>query len=312
MSKKNHKHHPTQPNEKRPSGPAPAGSSMADQDDDSPVTEVRETLREGLSAGMESARGAVSSAKDAVANAAVSAKEAALNAAESAKDAARTAADRMETMAHDAQEAIVDAGQAVVETARKNPLPLALAGFGVACAGVGITLLVLNAREDARKPSQPSGRRRQGQQGQQRGAQLGAGSGNGQQQQSARTTASVGSSLQRTLGNVGDEASRIAQRAQSSIGEATRTAGQALGKVVEEAKVQGRRAGTALEETYESNPLAVGAAVLAAGTILGLALPSTRREDEWLGEGRDQVVSKAKDLAKDAMEKVDRIIHPST
>ena len=122
----------------------------------------------------------------------------------------------------------------------------------------------------------------------------------------------MSSSLQRTLGNVGDEASRLAQRAQSTLGDATRSAGEAVGKVYEEAKVQGRRATSALENAYESNPLAVGAAVVAAGTIVGLALPTTRREDEWLGTGRDQVVSKAKEMAKEAIDKVDHIIHPST
>jgi len=302
MSKKNHKQHASSPNERRASGSAPSGSNMNqnidddDRDAENPVTEIRETMREGLNSGIETAKQAVSTAKDAVSSA-----------TQSAREAVRGATDRVETMAHDAQEALVDAGQAVYETARKNPLPLALAGLGVACAGVGITLLVLNAREEARMPKVGGARGRNGQRRQQP-----AGAGQQPRQVASSVASSVGSSLQRTIGNVGDEASRLAQRAQSSLGDATRSASEAIGKVVEEAKVQGRRAGSAIEETYDSNPLAVGAAVIAAGTILGLALPSTRREDEWLGEGRDQVVTKAKDLAKDAIDKVDRIIHPST
>lgn len=294
MSKKSHKQHGTHSGEaRRASERAPISQeSLEDRDDEetsgSMVSEIRESLHDGLSTGVETVKEALTAAHD----------------------AARGAQDKVETMVHDAQEAIVETGHAALETARRNPLPLALAGLGVACAGVGITLLVLHEREESRMRSQRA--RPQGGQAGGRGRGRGQRSGqspNGPQQ--SRPATAQSSALQRTLGDLGSGAGRLAQRAQSSLGDATRGAGQAMSKVVDEVKVQGRRAGTALENAYDSNPLAVGAAVVAAGTIVGLALPNTQREDRWLGEGRDQVMSKAKDLAKDAIDKVDRIIHPS-
>ena len=292
MSKKHPKQHASHGGGARSAGSEPpAGGAEIERDDDhgSMVSEIRDTLESGLNAGVESAKEAVSTATDAL----------------------RSAGDKVGTMMHDAQESIAEAGHAVVETARKNPLPLALAGFGVACAGVGVTLLVLNAREEERRvQAQRNGHGRgqgghgRGQGGRNRGPQ-------GSRPRANESSTASGSSLQRAIGNVSGEASKLAHRAQESIGGATRSAGQAVGRVVEGAKTQAGRAGTALENAYDSNPLAVGAAVIAAGTIIGLALPSTEREDQWLGEGRDQVLGKAKDLAKDAIDKVDRFIHPN-
>jgi len=59
------------------------------------------------------------------------------------------------------------------------------------------------------------------------------------------------------------------------------------------------RAGEQVTELYEENPLALGAVALAAGLVGGLALPSTRREDELIGPARDKIVDKAKDIGRE-------------
>jgi hypothetical protein len=61
------------------------------------------------------------------------------------------------------------------------------------------------------------------------------------------------------------------------------------------------RAGAGLSELVESRPLAVGVASLAVGLLAGLALPATRREDELLGDTRDELVESARDAGKDAL-----------
>ena len=73
----------------------------------------------------------------------------------------------------------------------------------------------------------------------------------------------------------------------------------------------GETAGAALPvqhgamQPFHDNPLAVGVAVVALGTAIGLAIPTTRRESRVMGEARDQLVAKGLELANDALEKVD-------
>lgn len=62
---------------------------------------------------------------------------------------------------------------------------------------------------------------------------------------------------------------------------------------------RGRRAGGALAEALERQPLVVGALALGAGAIIGMTLPSTRSEDRWLGERRDDLVEEAREAAGD-------------
>ena len=52
-------------------------------------------------------------------------------------------------------------------------------------------------------------------------------------------------------------------------------------------KAQEARVG--FDHMLEDNPVALGALGIAAGALLGAALPSTESEDRWMGEMRDRV-----------------------
>jgi hypothetical protein len=52
------------------------------------------------------------------------------------------------------------------------------------------------------------------------------------------------------------------------------------------------------------NPLAVGAVAVAAGTAVGLLIPSTRMETEYIGETGERLVERVEDVARDALGKV--------
>jgi ElaB/YqjD/DUF883 family membrane-anchored ribosome-binding protein len=56
------------------------------------------------------------------------------------------------------------------------------------------------------------------------------------------------------------------------------------------------------------NPLAVGAAALALGAVIGLMLPSTRRENEMMGPYRDQVSEKAQAVAGTVANRVQEVV----
>jgi hypothetical protein len=91
----------------------------------------------------------------------------------------------------------------------------------------------------------------------------------------------------------------VADRA-SSLGHQAKDRATALRG---QAKQQARRAKLGFWQTMEENPLMVGAAVLALGVIAGLAVPSTEKEDELLGEKRDRLLEEVKQGAKQAVDK---------
>lgn len=55
---------------------------------------------------------------------------------------------------------------------------------------------------------------------------------------------------------------------------------------------------TRFEQVLRNNPLAIGAVAVAAGTAVGLVLPSTRFESEYMGETGEKLVDTVKDVAK--------------
>lgn len=58
---------------------------------------------------------------------------------------------------------------------------------------------------------------------------------------------------------------------------------------------------------FHANPLAIGAAAVAIGVAAGLAIPQTRQEQELMGEARDRLVDRAKDVASEAKEKLQAV-----
>ena len=60
-----------------------------------------------------------------------------------------------------------------------------------------------------------------------------------------------------------------------------------------------------LQRTMEQNPLLVGASALILGAAVGLAVPETDTENEWMGDARDNVVDRARDMARGAATKVE-------
>jgi ElaB/YqjD/DUF883 family membrane-anchored ribosome-binding protein len=97
-----------------------------------------------------------------------------------------------------------------------------------------------------------------------------------------------------TLNQVKETAGDLANRsteALSNLGSRARESASAVSS----------RFGRAMRE----NPLAVGAVAVAAGTAVGLVLPSTRFESEYIGETGERLVDKAQEVARGALDKVE-------
>ena len=96
--------------------------------------------------------------------------------------------------------------------------------------------------------------------------------------------------------NMRDQASRLGDQA-NQLGDQAR--GQAQ-RAQEEARYGARRARRGLGRAIDENPLAVGAVAALAGAAVGLLIPNTDYENEFMGDTRDTFVSRAQDLAKEA------------
>ncbi len=109
---------------------------------------------------------------------------------------------------------------------------------------------------------------------------------------------------------VSEKASRAARRVSDAASEASRKVGEAAGHVKDRAVDLGLRTTEQAHRVRESfwdlvdrRPLATGLATLGAGVIVGLLIPPTRREDELMGETRDELLRGAREAGKRTLEK---------
>jgi hypothetical protein len=117
--------------------------------------------------------------------------------------------------------------------------------------------------------------------------------------------------MDKATGAAGELASKTKETVSGFVGNATETAGDlasrardTVGNVVEGAQHQARRVEDRFNSALRENPLAVGAVALALGAAAGLAIPQTRKENEWMGEARDNLVDTAQSVAHDTLEQV--------
>ena len=188
-----------------------------------------------------------------------------------------------------AREVVDRAGAAVMETGRsaadavwRNPIPVALIGLGLGMIAVRAFRRGNGydyAREDTRRSS--SGMRRQ--------SFTGTETDYGWHQTQNTSTGN--------LNRVKDTASDLAHRST-----------EALNNLSTKAKDTASSVGTRVEQMFRENPLAVGAVAVAAGTAVGLMLPATRFENEYIGETSERLVDKAQEVAREAIDKVQNAV----
>lgn len=96
-------------------------------------------------------------------------------------------------------------------------------------------------------------------------------------------------------------ASDYAHYASDQVGAYSRYASDQARYYSRQAGRQAYAAGEQVIETIEENPLTFGAVALAVGAAVGLLLPQTRYENEWVGHYSDQVTDAARTTANDVM-----------
>ena len=195
-----------------------------------------------------------------------------------------------------------DAGSSMLDTIKDNPFPAAVAGLSLAWLMFG------GSKNDGRSRTQDreierydfeySRRYRQRPDVRYRDyrrypayyAQNDA-SGDGLTDSARSAAGDAADHVRDAAGNVADRASHVADQA-----------GDRLHSWGDSAADAGHQATNWLERQMHANPLAMGAVTLAAGALVGPAVPGTRAEDEWMGEERDTLVEKAKSAVSEKFE----------
>jgi hypothetical protein len=167
--------------------------------------------------------------------------------------------------------AIKEVGTTVGDKIWKNPIPMALIGLGI-----GMLVMKNYQGENGGSSSSP----RKSLQGNRSNYELGNAGQPGQTQQGMGASA---------LNQVKETASDLANKSTQTLSD--------LGT---KAKSGASRFG----EMMRDNPLAVGAVAIAAGTAVGLMIPSTQIESEYIGETGERLVERVEDVARDALGKV--------
>ena len=221
----------------------------------------------------------------------------------------QTVGNTTRDMAEGANDTTKGFGSAVMGTIERNPLPAAL-------AAIGLGWLYLKRPQGASRRVTPTpytpyradqaGRRTAGDT---------VGSAAGAVGDAASTTAGA---MGDAVGNVGDALGSAAGTVGSTVGSAASAVGETVGGaaagtqdaargLVAEVQHQASQVGNGFQKLAQENPLAVGVAGVALGSLIGLLVPETQGERQLMGGARDTVMDKAAGTAQETMDKVGSI-----
>jgi hypothetical protein len=164
----------------------------------------------------------------------------------------------------------------VMDTIKRNPIPAAMAGAGLALLWANRS----NGNGHDRRQSYGYGYYDA------RGEQSGSG---------------IGEKVSEAAGAVGDTVSGAANRVGSTVGQAGENIGQGAGEL-------GQTIGWRLDRVMQANPLAMAAVAVGAGAVVGTLIPETPKEREVLGDASRQVGIAVKDAVDEASTKAEEAI----
>jgi len=176
----------------------------------------------------------------------------------------------------------------VVQVVRDNPLPAAL-------AGIGVGMLAMKAREGSRSPYQAVPRNDWRRPSSHAGA-----SSQPYYQDATGFTGQAGEQVADSYNRAKETVSNAAERAQEAAGESFEAAQQKVSEFSSQARDYSA-------DMLNRNPLLVGAAALLAGAAVGLSLPETESENQFMGEAREGLVERAQEAAHAAVDKVKNV-----
>jgi ElaB/YqjD/DUF883 family membrane-anchored ribosome-binding protein len=240
------------------------------------------------------------------------------NIAQQAKDTVKEAtvgkAQEMVSNAGDtASELVSNAGNSakgfssnLVETVKSNPVPAAL-------AGIGLGWLFMSGRKQSTGNSSSSNYSDQYNSAP-RGYNPGRSGRYGYESYGQTSGSPLGDRLAGAQDKVGGFAGQAQDKASNVAGQVQDTAGQVAGQVqdtagqlADSAQYGAQRAQGAFQQALQANPLAVGVAAVAVGAAIGLSIPETQKENQLLGETRDDVMQQAQQTVQEKAQQVQAV-----
>jgi len=235
----------------------------------------------------------------------------------------QTVGNTTREMAEGANDTTKGLGSAIRGTIERNPLPAALAAIGLGWLYLKRPQGAAGSVASRPYPPYPSyradqaGRRTAGDTVGSAAGAVGDTVGNaaGAVGDAASTTAgamgnaagTVGDALGNTAGTVGDALGSAASAVGETVGGAAAGTQDAARGLVAEVQHQASQVGHGFQKLAQENPLAVGVAGVALGSLIGLLVPETQGERQLMGGARDTMMDKAAGTAQETMDKVGTI-----
>lgn len=163
---------------------------------------------------------------------------------------------KVETMVQSTQDSMRSATRSLVTTIKENPVPTALVGVGLLWM-----FTAARSKHHGRDAVHSGG-------------------------DAIRMGRDATSALGRATHAAGETMEDAASKVKASVSEAARGAPRGISEFAGDAGAAGRRLGHRAERLFEERLVAVGAGVLVAGALVGMAIPITRKETEWMGDAR--------------------------
>lgn len=225
-----------------------------------------------------------------------------------AKQAVRAATlGKVEDLATSLGDKMNDTRDTLVDTIKNNPVPAAIMGFGFAWLLMNRSKSASEGRRggswrgyDREPGQQPRYASRVGDSVEQ--------AGNAVSKVAHQVTDAAGRGLHQAVdaaGNVVHDASATTMALAHQAGEVAShladQASEAASSIAGGAKRGVRRVEQGFADALHQNPMAVGAAAIAVGAVVGFSLPRTDREDALMGETRDSLLGQAGDATREAV-----------
>jgi uncharacterized protein YjbJ (UPF0337 family) len=250
------------------------------------------------------------------------AKEAVREVASDARGAVRGATiGRVEQMARDLDDMSGGAGSGMMDTIKANPIPAAM-------VGIGLGWLFMSRRRTVGMEGWYSGvfpehSHGHGYIGTHVHSESGMGSTIGQMPDRAgeivgQTREAASGLVDQAKGTTSEVVGQVRDTTGELVGQVRNTAGQIMtgagdlaGTASERAmhfkETAVREVPTRFDHMLNETPLAIGALALGIGAAIGLAIPTTSRERELMGDARETFMERTQQVAQDAQQQIQRV-----
>ena len=200
------------------------------------------------------------------------------------KDSVREATiGKVQNMASETKDKVVSSGRGLVHVVRDNPIPAAMIAGGLGWLLFGRR----SSEEPRRRPIE--------------GRAVGEFDDVAESQGAVTTYDDAYYEHAPAREGAVSRASSSVRGAAENVASSAQDAARGVGRTA-------RQQGARVADSFEDNPLILGAIAVAAGLAVGFTMPATQRESRLMGTKRDELLDSVKEKASEAKEKVQHAV----